>query len=87
MSWRKDVDAAELHVELPGGTFRKATTKEVEDAKAAREKRAALTKKFDELQAQINEIDSACDHKVFYDEPGHTYSVRTCFKCGHSTVF
>ena len=38
--------------------------------------------KLAELEAVLSELRGQCRHRVFKDEPGFLYSIRSCVTCG-----
>lgn len=42
--------------------------------------------KLAELNAVLDQLDIECKHRVFNDESGFSYSIRSCMVCGKAMV-
>lgn len=71
--------------ELPGGSYRDATSEEIQEARNQKRQLKQLRKKMDELKKEIAKLEK-CPHKVAYDEEGFPYNVRICLACGNRSL-
>ncbi len=79
---RMPKDVKFIH-ELPDGSYRESTAKEIKDALVQTTRLDALLGKKIEIEKEIREITNDCQHLVCWDEFGHVYSTRHCVLCGY----
>lgn len=72
--------------ELPNGSYREVSNAELLTSQVIGNKRKHLLKEKDNIKKQLNDIYDGCTHPVCYDEAGFPYDVRTCVRCGHTSL-
>lgn len=75
-----------LYFEYPDGSHRKVTDEEQEATIRKVKKIKELKRRIAQAEIAIKRFTASCDHKIFYDEPGHPYDVRHCPICGHTSL-
>lgn len=75
-----------LFYENSDGSNRKVTDEEREATIRKMKKIKELKIRIKEAQTALKNLSANCDHKIFYDEPGHPYDVRHCPICGHTSL-
>lgn len=68
--------------ELPGGSFRDCTDREVSTARHRASTLEWVDRQMARYQKMHNDIVRNCKHDVQYDEPGIPYDIRRCLVCG-----
>ena len=63
-------------------SFRKATEVEIDEALKLEKRISELTHRIAEAEKELANIRASTGNKVFYDEPGHPYDVRTFIASG-----
>jgi predicted Rossmann fold nucleotide-binding protein DprA/Smf involved in DNA uptake len=65
-------------------TFRDATPAELKEALQTNTRVTEILKQQEQLEAEYDKLQTACQHTVFYDTAGWPYDFRTCAACGTS---
>lgn len=72
--------------ELTNGSYREVTAQELNVAKVVGNERKKLIKEKEKIKKLLNAIYDGCTHPVCYDEAGHPYDIRTCVRCGYTSL-